>query len=97
MPEKWCVYLLGCSGGAIYTGITNDVPARFKAHRQGKGARYTRANPPERILAVIEFENRSAAASAEHAIKKMSRREKLDLIEKAASCEPPPSIPSCGP
>ena len=60
----WFVYLIECRGGSIYTGIAVDVAARYAAHAAGKGARYTRAHPPERLLAAIEYPDRSSALKA---------------------------------
>jgi putative endonuclease len=56
----WCVYLIECRNGAWYAGITNDLDARYAAHVAGKGARYTRANPPVRLLGFRPFADRSA-------------------------------------
>jgi putative endonuclease len=75
----WFVYLLECRGGRLYTGITVDVARRFAQHVNGKGARYTRANPPQRILAVIEHPDRASASRAEHAIKRLSPQDKRAL------------------
>ncbi len=75
----WFVYLLECRDGSIYTGITVDVPARYAVHARGKGARYTRAHPPQRVLAAIEYPDRSAAAKAEYRIKRLSAEEKREL------------------
>jgi len=72
----WFVYLVECKDGSIYTGITIDVDARYAAHVRGKGARYTRSHPPRRLLAAIEYPDRSAAAKAEYQIKGWSPREK---------------------
>ena len=47
----WFVYLIECSDGSLYTGIAVDVDARYAAQARGKGARYTRAHPPARLLA----------------------------------------------
>ena len=52
----WYVYLIECRGGRLYTGITPDLAARFEAHRAGKGALFTRLNPPERMLAAQPFD-----------------------------------------
>lgn len=76
----WFLYLLECKGGAYYTGIAKDVEARFQAHKDGKGARYTRANPPVRIVASKEYPDRSEASMAEARLKKMSRGEKLEFF-----------------
>ncbi len=68
----WFLYLIECKDGSIYTGITIDVAARYAAHAAGVGARYTRSHPPARLLAVAEYPDRSAAASAEYRTKLLS-------------------------
>ena len=75
----WFVYLIECSDGSLYTGIAVDVDARYAAHARGKGARYTRAHPPARLLARFEYPDRSAAAKAEYAIKQLSPAAKRAL------------------
>ncbi len=69
--KTWYVYLLECKDGSIYTGIAIDVTARFAVHCAGKGARYTRAHPPLKILASVACEDKAAALRAEIRIKKM--------------------------
>ena len=66
MPEAapWCLYLLECRNGAYYAGITNRLEARYAAHLAGTGAKYTRANPPVRVLASRGYPDRSAASRA---------------------------------
>ena len=73
----WCVYLIECRNGAWYAGITNDLDARYAAHVAGKGARYTRANPPVRLLGSRPFADRSAASRAEWQVKRLPRERKL--------------------
>lgn len=73
----WLLYLLECESGAYYAGITTDLDRRFAEHVFGIGARYTRANPPLRVLAVMAFTDRSSASRAEAALKKLPRSEKL--------------------
>ncbi|KPC52089.1 GIY-YIG nuclease superfamily protein [Amantichitinum ursilacus] len=73
----WCVYMLACRNGSLYTGISNDVLARYAAHCSGKGARYTRAHPPQQLLAVLHCANRSEASKLEAQIKKLKRPAKL--------------------
>jgi putative endonuclease len=75
----WFVYLIECRDGSIYTGIAVDVDARYAAHKSGTGARYTRSHPPRRLLAAIEYPDRSAAAKAEYRIKQLSPREKREF------------------
>jgi putative endonuclease len=74
--KPWFLYLIECRDGSVYTGIAVDVAARYAAHARGKGARYTRSHPPRRLLAVVDYPNRSSAASAEHAVKKLAPDEK---------------------
>ena len=74
--KSWFLYLIECRDGSIYTGITVDVSARYAAHASGKGARYTRSHPPRRLLAVIDYADRSSASAAEHAVKNLSPQEK---------------------
>jgi len=75
----WFVYLIECRDGSIYTGIAIDVEARYAAHKSGKGARYTRSHPPRRLLAAIEYADRSAASKAEYQIKRLTPPEKRKL------------------
>ena len=75
----WYVYLIECVDGSIYTGIAVDVAARYAAHLAGKGARYTRAHPPLRLLARFEYPDRSTASRAEHAIKRLTPARKRAL------------------
>lgn len=75
--KPWFLYLLECKGGFLYAGITNDLDARFAAHQAGTGAKFTRANPPIRILGSRPFENKSEASKAEWLIKRLPRGRKL--------------------
>ena len=77
--RRWYVYLIECRSGAIYTGIAVDVAARYAQHAAGTGARYTRANPPERLLAQFPCRDRSIASRIEAAIKKLSAATKVEL------------------
>ncbi|MGB3810667.1 MAG: GIY-YIG nuclease family protein [Parvibaculum sp.] len=81
MTQKaWYLYILECAGGRLYTGITVDVEARYKAHACGRGAKFTRSYPPSRILLVQTYPDRSQASKAEHAVKKLSPNDKRKLI-----------------
>jgi putative endonuclease len=73
----WYVYMLECAGDRLYTGITPDVAQRFGKHCSGRGAAFTRINPPRRILAAAACDSRSAALKAESALKKLKRPAKL--------------------
>ncbi len=78
----WFLYLLECNNGAYYAGITNDLQARFDAHLAGKGARYTRANPPVKIIASKFYADRSSASVAEAILKKLPRHKKLAFFNE---------------
>ena len=78
--KSWWVYLLRCGDGTLYTGIALDVQARLIQHQTGKGARYTRGRGPLNLVHQEPFATRSAASRREAAIKRLSRREKLELI-----------------
>nr|WP_306673880.1 GIY-YIG nuclease family protein [Tahibacter caeni] len=75
--------MIECRGGSIYTGITNDVAARYDAHAAGKGARYTRSRPPQRLLAVFAMADKSAALCEERRIKQLSPARKRALAAAA--------------
>ena len=77
IQRPWLLYLLECVGNKLYVGISPDPEARFQLHLRGTGAKYTRANPPLRILAAQVYADRSAASVAEHALKKMRPAAKL--------------------
>ncbi len=72
----WVLYLLECENGSYYAGITTDLERRFAEHVFGIGARYTRANPPLRVIAIKTFPDRSSASRAEAALKKLPRSAK---------------------
>lgn len=80
--KAWFLYLIECRDGSIYTGITVDVDARYAVHASGKGARYTRSHPPRRLLAAVEYPDRSAAAKAEYAVKCLSAPEKREFVRR---------------
>lgn len=81
MSEKHFVYILQTERGTLYCGYTDDVEKRFQAHLEGKGAKYTRANKPVKILWQKQFSSKSEALKEEYRIKhKLTREQKLELI-----------------
>ncbi len=74
--------MLLTENNTLYCGYTDDVEKRFTAHMQGKGAKYTRANKPVKIVYQKEFENKSDAMKEEARIKKLSHSAKLTLAEQ---------------
>jgi putative endonuclease len=82
MDMNWVLYLLECKNGAFYAGITNNLEQRYAVHASGKGARYTRANPPVKILASKLYVDRSAASVAEAQLKQLPRHKKLNFFDE---------------
>lgn len=86
--KRWCVYILRCGDGTLYTGMTDDLDRRLAAHRAGKGAKYTRGRLPLEPVYTEPCESRSGALKREYALKCFDREEKLRLIRAfAASTE----------
>ena len=84
VAKPWAVYLLMCQGSKSYIGISPSPQARFDAHQSGRGAAFTRANPPQAMAAVVWFESRSAAASMEARLKALARPTKLQWFREFA-------------
>ena len=75
------IYLLLCDDKSIYTGITTDVPRRFKEHKNGDGGHYTRSHGAQKIIYIERRTTRSKALMREAKIKKMGREQKLALTK----------------
>lgn len=80
---SWAVYILQCSDNSLYTGVTTDLERRIKEHNccNKKGAKYTRNRRPVSLLYSEPHENRQQACKREAAIKKLSRSQKLTLVQ----------------
>lgn len=81
--RDWLVYMLRCRDGSLYTGITNDLDRRMRAHASGRGARYTRSRLPVTLVYREPQPNRSAALRREAAIKRLRRTAKQALVRRA--------------
>ena len=77
----WYVYILQCGDDSLYTGCTDNVPRRLSAHQSGKGAKYTRSRLPVSLIYQEEVPDKPAALRREAAIKRLTRSQKLKLIE----------------
>ena len=78
--SRWLVYLLRCRDGSLYTGITNDLPKRLKAHAAGKASKYTRSRLPVTLAFTEPQPTKSRALKREAAIKKLRRAQKDQLL-----------------
>ena len=74
------VYILRCSDDTLYTGWTNDLEKRIKAHSNGTGAKYTRGRGPVELVYFEEFDDKKDAMKREYEIKKYTRSKKEWLI-----------------
>lgn len=88
MSKPWFLYLIECVDGSVYTGITVDVSARYAAHCNGTGARYTRSHPPLRLLGFETHPDRSSASKAEIQIKRLGATDKRRYAAKLNQCIP---------
>ena len=76
----WFIYILECSDGTLYTGITNDLDKRIEKHNNGTGAKYTRGRGPVSLKWFCGAEDKSEASKIEYRIKKLTRKKKIELI-----------------
>ena len=81
MEQKWYVYILQCADGTLYTGITNDLDRRLKAHNAGTASKYTRVRRPVAMVYREEVETKGDALRRELQIKALPRQKKLDLFK----------------
>lgn len=76
------VYMLACGDGSFYTGYTTNVEERLQAHKEGRGAKYTKGRGPLRLVYTEEFSEKSSAMKREWEIKhRLTRKEKEALIQ----------------
>lgn len=81
-PSDWFVYIIEAENGHLYTGITTDIERRFQEHQQGKkGARFFKTSPAKQLVYSEPQADRSKASKREATIKKLSRIQKLALID----------------
>lgn len=78
-------YLVKCADNTLYCGWTNHLEKRMEAHNQGKGAKYTKTRRPVELVYYESFPTKEEAMRREVQIKKLSRKDKLFLIEKSES------------
>ncbi|MBU1151307.1 GIY-YIG nuclease family protein [Patescibacteria group bacterium] len=87
MPH--CAYLARCNDNSLYAGYTTDLQAREAAHNQGKGARYTRARRPVKIVYFETFPSKQEAMRREYQFKQLSKKEREELVAKATPVHKP--------
>ena len=73
----WFVYILFCTDGSLYTGISNEPDKRLAEHKHGKGGRYTRSHQPLKIIYREKSKNKGEALKREYQIKSWTREKKI--------------------
>ncbi len=83
--EEHYFYVVSCKDDSLYAGYTNNLKRRIKLHNEGKGAKYTRARRPVRLVYSKGFPTKSEALKAEYAFKQWDRKKKLNYLIKEGS------------
>lgn len=94
MSGTWWVYMILCRRGTIYTGVAKDPDRRYRQHAAGKGAAYTRMNPPVAMLAAKACASRATALAEEAALKRLPRAEKEAWARGQGAPGPGPDRPA---
>jgi putative endonuclease len=89
-PHAWAVYLIECADGRVYTGIARDPDKRYAQHAAGTGAKFTRSNPPRRLLGWTWVASKSAALKLEIAWKRLPRAERIAALKASATTQHSP-------
>lgn len=84
MKSQWYVYILECSDGSFYTGVTTDVDVRMKAHAEGRGSKCVYNKGFGKLICFKKCKNKSDACKCEYAIKKLPRAKKLSWFDDNA-------------
>lgn len=79
--KKYYTYILRCGDDTLYTGFTTDLEHRLQTHNAGKGAKYTKARLPVEMIYHEEYPTKEEAMRREAAIKKLTRKQKIELIK----------------
>jgi len=83
--KNWYLYIVRCSDGSLYTGVTTDIDRRILEHNYGmKAAKYTRSRRPVRLVYEESCKDHSTALKREYQIKRLSKEKKENLVETYA-------------
>ena len=84
--KEWYTYIVQCSDKSLYTGITTDLDRRVNEHNSSnKGSKYTRTRRPVKLVYNETHKDRSSSSKRESEIKKLSRTDKLKIINNTQS------------
>ena len=80
---KWFLYVVQCSDGTYYTGVTTNVERRVNEHNNSKrAAKYTKVRRPVKVIYSLVYESRSSAQKAEYRFKQLTRKQKEEIINE---------------
>lgn len=83
MKNQWYTYIVKCSDNTLYTGVTTDLERRVNEHNNSdKGAKYTKTRRPVKLVYNETHTDRSSSSKRESEIKKLSRIDKLKIINE---------------
>jgi putative endonuclease len=85
LQQEWVVYILSCSDGSFYTGITNNIEKRLIGHNRGTASKYTRSRRPVILLTTSAAMDKGEALSLEIKIKKMPKAEKVACLKNSCT------------
>lgn len=80
IDKKYYVYIILTVTNKLYCGYTDNVEKRYKLHCEGKGAKFTKANKPLKLVYVKEFQSKIEAQKEEYRIKQLKREQKEQLF-----------------
>jgi putative endonuclease len=83
-PPTWALYMIECTDGSLYTGITTDLRRRLHQHCSGSGAKFFRGRQPQYLVYLEQGHDRSSALKREYAIKQLNRNQKQQLLNRQA-------------
>jgi len=78
--NNWIVYLVECSDGSYYCGMTSNLEKRIETHNEGKGAKYTKSRLPVKLLASVRVPTKGNALSLEYKVKQKKKDEKIEFL-----------------
>jgi len=82
----WFFYVVRCEDDSLYAGVTTGLQRRVSEHNSGKcGAKYTRSRRPVHLVFSVQLANRSEAQQKEASFKKLTRKQKLEIIQNHTS------------
>ena len=82
MEKVWTIYILECADGTLYTGITDCLERRLRAHSEGRGAKYTRGRGPLKLRYLEAAADKSTALKRECALKQLHKSQKMAIISE---------------